>query len=129
MGPDQRIAMAWEILKGFDTEEEWKVSEKIGSIGLVLMALEISPTEKDWRCYLRMAGVNIFDPEVEIVCRGATCLYHYSNLLNIRDPEEDTWLNDKDYQSFIGVTDENFAKTVSELQWQAKVMREAFVGG
>lgn len=122
-----RIQLADEVFGGFTGVEDWDLRDKLGSIGLVLMALEISPTERQWRDYLLLAGVNIHDPEVEEVCKQASCFYHYSNMICIGEREEDTWLDVDSQYSLMGVTDETLIATVDELRWQAQMMREVFL--
>lgn len=114
--------MAKEIFAEY-AKDEWDYREKIGSVALVLMALEIDPTESEWRDYLLISGLNIFDPEIEEACIDASVFYHYSGLISIDELEEDTWINNKHPYAFRGVTDEDFADKIESLKIAALGLR------
>lgn len=123
-----RLCLAAEILRDFNNETEWDERAKIGSIALVLMALEIDPTEAQWRDYLLIAGVNIYDADSQKSCIDASVFYHYSGLLRLSELEDGSWINENHPNAFRGVTDLEFASKVSMLRDQARELRETLKG-
>lgn len=118
--------MAREIFAEFATDEELERKGKIGSVALVLLALDIAPTEAEWRDYLLMAGINFYEASGMEDCIDATNLFYYSNLLPLTLLEDDTWLYASHPQAFNGVTDEEYAETIEQLRLSAAQLKEQF---
>lgn len=119
--------MAKEIAISYADDIEMDERAKLAAMALVLVALEVSPTEAEWRDYLLISGLNYFDPEVEQVCIDATNQYYYSGLVVLSELEEDTWLSTSHPLSFLGVTDEKFAREVADIREKAALLREGFL--
>jgi hypothetical protein len=116
--------IARQILAGYNNGKEWDERSKIASVSLVLCALDIEPTETEWRDYLLISGLNIYDADTQAVCIDVTNYYYYVGHLKMTRYEEGSWVSDKNPYSALAVMDDDFMENVRELKDQLAVLAE-----
>jgi hypothetical protein len=107
--------MARDCLNDMEIEG-CSVEEKLQAMGPLLCLLNRVMTEKEFLGYVDSAHIAMVDPVAERLVRDFANFLHYSGLITLTDPSDDSLLDDTSDAAFRGVTDEDMAKLVSEIE-------------
>ena len=121
-----RTSLAGALIVQYNDGKEWDVHEKVGHVALMLLALEVRVNEEQWRDFLLLSGLNIYDSDISEACRDATNMCYLSGLLDIERDGVNSWIDMSHPKALYVMTDDEFVGEVGSVMKEVNKIRERY---